>query len=145
VAAVGGAFIFPTWSFLDHVGAIIVSIFILHAATKIIWPAARELVDTGAPTELQNKIAKISCSHRGVLEIHKIRTRYISSSLQVDMHIVVDGSITVREGHAIADAVESQIMSEIPEVLDVVIHVDPPDAARPDDEVAPDESGATCP
>ena len=145
VVTVGGAFIFPTWSFLDHVGAVIVSIFILHAATKIIWPAARELVDTGAPTEIQNKIAQISCSHRGVLEIHKVRTRYISSSLQVDMHIVVDGSITVREGHAIADAVESHIMSEIPEVVDVVIHVDPPDAARPDGDSTPDETGGACP
>ena len=145
LAAVGGAFIFPSWSFLDHVGAVIVSIFILHAATKIVWPAARELVDTGAPTEIQNKITKISCSHPGVLEIHKVRTRYISSSLQVDMHIVVDGSITVREGHAIADAVESHIMSEIPEVVDVVIHVDPPDAARPDGDSTPDETGGACP
>jgi cation diffusion facilitator family transporter len=144
VVTVGGAFIFPTWSFLDHVGAVIVSIFILHAATKIIWPAARELVDTGAPTEIQKKIAQISCSHSGVLEIHKVRTRYISSSLQVDMHIVVDGSITVREGHAIADAVESHIMSEIPEVVDVVIHVDPPDAARSDGESTPDETGGAC-
>jgi cation diffusion facilitator family transporter len=145
LVTVGGAFIFPTWSFLDHVGAVVVSIFILHAALKIIWPAIRELVDTGASEEVQKKIVAISCSHQEVLEIHKVRTRYVSSSIQVDMHIVVDGSITVREGHAIADEVESHIMAEIPEILDIVIHVDPPDAAGIDHEETPDEAGATCP
>ena len=145
VVTVGIAFIFPTWSFLDHVGAVIVSIFILHAATKIIWPAFSELIDAGAPEEIQKKIVDISCSHGGVLQVHKVRTRYISSSLQVDMHVVVDGSISVRDGHAIADEVESHIMAEIPEILDVVIHVDPPDAAGIDDEDRPDEAGAVCP
>ncbi len=145
VATVGIAFIFPSWSFLDHVGAVIVSIFILHAAMKIVWPAFSELIDAGAPEEIQRKIVEISCSHRGVLQIHKVRTRYISSSLQVDMHIVVDGSISVREGHAIADEVESHIMAAIPEILDVVIHVDPPDAAGMDDEDGSDEAGAACP
>ena len=145
LATVGIAFIFPTWSFLDHVGAVIVSIFILHAAMKIVWPAFSELIDAGAPAEIHGKIVEISCSHRGVLQIHKVRTRYISSSLQIDMHIVVDGSISVRDGHTIADEVESRIMAAIPEVLDVVIHVDPPDAAGIVDEGRPDEDGAVCP
>ncbi|MEJ2168359.1 MAG: cation diffusion facilitator family transporter [Desulfobacterales bacterium] len=144
LVTVGAAFIFPTWSFLDHVGAVIVSIFILHAALKIIWPAFSELVDAGAPEEIQRKIVEISCSHRGVLQIHKLRTRYISSSLQVDMHIVVDGSISVRDGHTIADEVESHIIAEIPEILDIVIHVDPPDAGGVYDEDASDEGDAAC-
>ncbi len=45
------------------------------------------------------------------------------------MHIVVDGQISVREGHAIADTVENSIISGIPEVLDVVVHVDPSQAS----------------
>jgi len=145
LATVGIAFIFPTWSFLDHVGAVIVSIFILHAAMRIVWPAFGELIDAGAPAEIHRKIVEISCSHRGVLQVHKVRTRYISSSLQIDMHVVVDGSISVRDGHTIADEVESRIMDAIPEVLDVVIHIDPPDAAGIVDEDRPDEDGAVCP
>ena len=123
--AVGGALIFPTWSFLDRVGAAIVSIFILHAAMKIIWPAISELVDAGAPEEIQKKIAKITLGTSGVEEVHAIRSRYISSSIQIDMHIVVDGAISVLEGHTIADSVEKNIIDGIPEVLDVVVHVDP--------------------
>lgn len=126
--AVGGALIIPSWSFLDLVGAVVVSIFILHAATKIIWPGISELIDAGAPREIQKKITDIAGHHPGVLEVHKVRTRYISTSLLVDMHIVVDGSISVREGHAIADEVEIEIIGDIPKVLGVVIHVDPSDA-----------------
>jgi divalent metal cation (Fe/Co/Zn/Cd) transporter len=52
----------------------------------------------------------------------------------VDLHIVVEGSITVREGHDIADDVKARIIDAIPEVLDVIVHVDPPErAAREDD------------
>jgi divalent metal cation (Fe/Co/Zn/Cd) transporter len=47
----------------------------------------------------------------------------------VDLHIVVDGNITVREGHIIADDVRDRIIEEIPEILDVIVHVDPPEKA----------------
>ena len=123
--AVGGALIFPSWSFLDRVGAVIVSIFILHAALKIIWPAVSELIDAGAPEEIQHKIMGIVLNTRGVREVHAIRSRYISSSIQIDLHIVVDGSMSVREGHTIADTAENNIIDGIPEVLEVVVHVDP--------------------
>ena len=68
------------------------------------------------------------------MQVHDIRTRYISSSIQVDLHIVVNGLITVRQGHDIADAVKARIIDRIPEVLDVIVHVDPPERAAREDE-----------
>ena len=132
--AVAGARVFPTWSFLDHLGAAIVSIFILHASIKIIWPGLGELIDVGAPTDTCKRIRDIALKNDGVLQVHDIRTRFISSSIQVDLHIVVDGLITVREGHDIADDVKARIMDRIPEVLDVIVHVDPPERAAREDE-----------
>ena len=153
--AVGGAMLFPTWSFLDNVGAAVVSIFILHAAMKIIWPGISELIDAGAPGEVRKKILKIAGKITNPktipLMVAMITTRRLNTSvffapmtfqitsifgsdkagparsraIQVDMHIVVDGSISVREGHCIADDVKDQIISGIPDVLDVVVHVDP--------------------
>jgi cation diffusion facilitator family transporter len=127
--AVAGARIFPSWSFLDHVGAAVVSILILYASIKILWPAFSELIDAGAPTEIRKRIRTRALKNEGVLQVHDIRTRYISSSIQVDLHIVVEGSITVREGHDIADDVKNRIINEIQEVLDVIVHVDPPEKA----------------
>ena len=127
--AVGGAKAFPSWSFLDHLGAAVVSVFILHASIKIIWPALSELIDAGAPSETRKKIRALALKNEGVLQVHDIRTRYISSSIQVDLHIVVAGSVTVRAGHVIADDVRNRIIAEMPEVLDVIVHVDPPEKA----------------
>ena len=129
LVAVGGAMVFPSWSFLDRVGAAVVSIFILHAAWKIVWPGISELIDVGAPKEIQKHIYTVASKNNRVKEVHKIRTRYISTSIQVDLHIVVDGEISVREGHDIADDVRDRIIEEIAEVVDVVVHVDPPEAA----------------
>ena len=126
--AVGGALLFPSWSFLDRVGAVLVSIFIVHAAIKIIWPGISELIDVGAPEEIQANIKACALKIKGVFDAHAIRTRYISTSIQVDLHIVVDGSMTVREGHAIADDVRDCIIEDIPDVVDVVVHVDPPES-----------------
>jgi cation diffusion facilitator family transporter len=133
--AVTGARVFPAWSFLDRVGAVIVSIFILHASIKIIWPGISELIDVGAPTEIRKKIRDIALKNEGVLQVHDIRTRYISTSIQVDLHIVVEGLITVREGHDIADDVRARIIDAIPEVLDVIVHVDPPERAIREDDL----------
>ncbi len=132
--AVAGARVFPSWSFLDHLGAVVVSIFILHASIKIIWPGLSELIDVGAPKEIRKKIRNIALKNESVLQVHDIRTRYISSSIQVDLHIVVDGLITVRQGHDIADDVKARIIDRISEVLDVIVHVDPPERAARDDE-----------
>jgi cation diffusion facilitator family transporter len=129
LVAVAGAKAFPSWSFLDRLGAVVVSIFILHASIKIIWPAVSELIDAGVPTETRKKIRALARQNEDVLQVHDIRTRYISSSIQVDLHIVVDGTLTVREGHVIADDVRDRIIAEIPEVLDVIVHVDPPEKA----------------
>jgi len=133
--AVTGARVFPSWSFLDHLGAVVVSLFILHASIKIIWPGLSELIDVGAPTETRREIRDIALKNEGVLQVHDIRTRYISSSIQVDLHIVVEGLITVREGHDIADDVKARIIDSIPEVLDVIVHVDPPERAIYEDDL----------
>jgi len=132
LVAVAGAKLFPSWSFLDRVGAVVVSIFIIHASLKIIWPALSELIDSGVPAETRKKIRAIAHENENVQQVHDIRTRYISTSVQVDLHIVVQGSLTVRQGHDIADDVRHRIIAVLPEILDVVIHVDPPEKALPE-------------
>jgi len=133
VIAVTGAILLPGWTVLDHVGAVVVSIFILHAAFIITWPSLKELMDAGAPAEMRRRILTIASAVPGVMQVHDVRTRYIGTSLQVDLHVVVRGSLTVREGHAIAREVESGLVGGIEEVVDVVVHVEPPEEAVPDD------------
>jgi cation diffusion facilitator family transporter len=133
VIAVTGAILLPSWTFLDHLGAVVVSMFILHAAFKITWPSLKELIDVGAPAEVRRRIRDIASANRDVLQVHDIRTRYIGNSIQADLHIVVDGGLTVRQGHDIARDVEARLTRDIEELVSVVVHVEPPEEALPEE------------
>lgn len=130
LVAVGGSILFPDWSFLDGLGAVVVSIFILQAALRIVWPGLRELIDSGAPAAIRNEIARVAEDNEEVLQVHDIRTRYIGSSIQVDLHIVLNGELSVRDGHTIADAVKKRLIDDVTDIIDVVVHVDPPESAK---------------
>ena len=113
------------WAFLDHVGAVMVSLFILGAAWRIVKPALSELVDAGAPETERERIREIAMGAEGVRDVHHLRTRYSGSALEVDLHVKVDPMITVHRGHAISEAVKRRIIAEGPDVLDVVVHLEP--------------------
>ncbi|MBN1621885.1 MAG: cation transporter [Endomicrobiales bacterium] len=115
----------PKWAFVDHIGAIVVSIFILVAAWRIVKPAVFELSDAGAPNDVKEKIEKIAKSNRGVKSIHAVRTRCHGSGIHVDLHIQVDKLLTVEQGHDIAKSVKKKLLEEAPNVLDVIIHIEP--------------------
>lgn len=126
--AVGGSILFPNWTFLDLIGAIVVSIFILQAAIKITFPGVKELIDVSAPEDIQAKILSIAENTDDVLEAHRLRSRYLGSQLQIDVHVVVDSQITVQAGHDIAEAVTERILAQCEEVVDVVVHIEPEEA-----------------
>ncbi len=125
VFAVGMAQFFPAWTFLDSIGAIVASGFILKASVDILYPALREMADTGADDEIVNKIHFTACAVDGVKSIHDLRTRYVGAHIHVDLHLVVDPTITVLQSHQIGDNVTDLLKQEIPEVIDVLVHIDP--------------------
>jgi divalent metal cation (Fe/Co/Zn/Cd) transporter len=59
------------------------------------------------------------------LGTEKCFVRKVGFSFYIDLHVVVDGNMTVREGHAIAHAVENQILNELPQVAEVLGHIEP--------------------
>ncbi len=135
-AAVAAAALEPSLVFLDRVGAAVVAVFILQAAWKIMAPALRQLVDAGAPREDREKIREIALATDGVKLVHAVRTRYVGSGLQVDLHVKVDPEIPVREGHRIAEEVTRRLTADGPDVLDVVVHTEPYEPDEPNDDVS---------
>jgi len=127
VLAVAAARINPEWAYLDHVGAVIVSVFIVGAAWRIGWPALKQLVDAGAPEKTRREIEAIALGVEPVCHIHAVRTRYVGSGLAVDLHVKVDGDLTVREGHDISEQVKQRLLDEGPDLVDVVVHLEPCD------------------
>ncbi len=115
----------PEWAFLDHVGALIISIFILKISWDIMKPSLAELSDRGASRKDCDKIEKIAVGVGGVRSVHAIRTRKCGQSIFVDLHVVVDPEISVRLGHNISEEVKKSLMKEGPKVFDVVSHIEP--------------------
>lgn len=128
--AVGGALLVPGWIWLDHLGAIVVSLFILHAAIKILKPAYEELIDTGASDVEVAELIRLAEGVAGVREVHSLRTRYLGGGLHVDLHVQVDPRLSVREGHDIGGGVKHKLLSAGPHVADVLVHLEPYDEGR---------------
>jgi len=123
--AVAVALLIPGWEFVDRVGAIVVCGFILQASWKILLPALNQLIDAAAPHDDRRLIEELATSVDGVESAHAVRTRYVGAKLAVDIHIEVDGGLSVGEGHAIAKAVRQCLIENGPNVVDVVVQLEP--------------------
>jgi cation diffusion facilitator family transporter len=122
---VAGARINPSWHMLDAYAALIVSFFILKVAFDILRETLREFVDTAPGPEVLERIRECTLKVEGVIETHDLRVRTLGGLHQMETHIVVDGRLSVTEGHLIAKAVEKCLLEEVPDLDRVIVHVDP--------------------
>lgn len=123
--AVVGMRLRPEWTYLDHIAALLVSLLVLQASWKILWPALNQLADVGATQEEREKLNELVKTIEGVRAVHALRTRRMGANLQVDLHVLVDSKLTVQEGHDIACVVKKRLLWEGRDVVDVLIHVEP--------------------
>ena len=123
--AVIASLINPKLIFLDQIGALIVAVFILKLSIKVIFDNTNELIDTGISDEEVQNISKSIKNHAGVKGCHKIRTRKLGSSVYIDLHLEVDGNLTVSKGHLISEEVKNALIRGNPKIIDVMIHLEP--------------------
>ena len=122
--AVAVVWVCPSLWWVDAAGALIVSAFVLHVAWKLASPALQELTDAQIGSKA-DAVAAVALGVAGVKGVHKPRARRYGSSFQADIHIQVDGSLSVAEGHAIGHAVKEAVVNAGLDVDDVVVHVEP--------------------
>ncbi|MEE9418246.1 MAG: cation diffusion facilitator family transporter [Desulfatiglandaceae bacterium] len=120
-----GARLKPSWHVLDSFAALLVSFFIVKVGLDILRTTLREFTDTAPQPEILNKIANCIRSVEGVIDVHDLRVRTSGGLYQMETHIVVDGALTVTEGHRIAKAAESCLAEEVPDLDQIIVHVDP--------------------
>lgn len=123
--AVAGAILFPQIKYLDLGGALIVSVFIFQAAIKILWPGLEEILGKGASEDKCKSIIKTAEKTDQVIRAENLRTRYNGMKVFADLNLIVNGDISVRQGHEIAKSVKEQIMKKNPNIEDIIIHVEP--------------------
>lgn len=120
----GAIFLGEQWRILDPLAAIAVSILILVLAYRMGRPAAEELLEISLPKEEQDKIAAIVTDTAGVKAYHNLRTRRNGNLRVVDIHIKVDGELSVTRSHEITRDIERRLGETLGEVL-TNIHVEP--------------------
>ena len=125
LVAIGGAQLGYPW--LDSVAAIIVAAMIFYMAIQLILESTSELVDTGLDEQEVQAIRAFICAINGVESVHLLRTRRMGGRVLADVHLQVDGRISVSEGHHIGETVMYRLRKQFPSISDVVIHIDPED------------------
>ena len=106
----------------DPIAGAIVGVFVAKAGFEIIRDSAEVLVDA-ALTDIE-AIKAAASKVKGVVECHEIRARGSKQNIFVDLHVLVNPSISIQDGHTIAHRVENAIKREFPEIVDIVVHVE---------------------
>jgi len=123
--AVAATLIDPRLIILDHIGAVIVAAFIAKVAFEIIFNNINELVDTGITDDEYQHISEVISRIECVKGFHKMRSRKLGSSIYLDLHLEVDGNLSVSEGHDITEDVQKALISSNPKIIDVMVHLEP--------------------
>jgi cation diffusion facilitator family transporter len=109
---------------LDPITAIIISLFIAHAGYDIVKQSSAVLCDTAVILD-DKKITDIVLGVKGVKACHKIRSRGRPDDINIDLHVQVDSNMHIENAHKVSYAIEEAIKNGIPEVTDVVVHMEP--------------------
>jgi len=117
----GSRFVHPL---LDPAAGVVVSLWIFRTAWEILYENLGYLTGRSAPRELSGQIAAAASAVPGVLGVHQVIADYVGPRLRVDMHIDVDGEITLCNAHAIADQVREEV-EMLPQVDLAFVHVEP--------------------
>jgi cation diffusion facilitator family transporter len=115
----------PAWHAADHIAALVVALIILWAGGNLFWGSLQELMDRQAEPAVLDQVRREAASVPGVRGVEKLLVRKTGIEYLVDIHVEVDPTITVREGHDIAHAVKDRVMQQLVAVKDVLVHIEP--------------------
>jgi len=118
-------FLGPGYETADDWAALLASGFIIYNAYLIFRPALGEILDENLHHEVVEKIRIIARTVPGVIDTEKLHVRKSGMKYLVDLHLTVNGDISVTDGHDIAHQLKDKVQFEMPEIADVLIHVEP--------------------
>lgn len=112
------------WNFADPLFAVAVAIYIMFGSWKIAKVSLDQIMDRELPDEERKKIIAIALSNDAVMDVHDLRTRSSGMQTFIQLHLELDGELTLLTAHEVADQVELDIQRQYPEA-EVIIHQDP--------------------
>ena len=112
------------WLYADPIFAIGIAFFVLYSAWRIVHEALRHLMDRELPDDERERIKVIVKAHSKVVSLHELKTRRSGLQAFIQLHVEMDGGISLTEAHDVSDEVEAAILEAFPNA-EVIIHADP--------------------
>ena len=123
---IGGAiFLGDRWAILDPIASVIVGGVLVKVAFDILREAVGDLMEQSLPDKIENEMLELVASVPGISRPHNLRTRRIGNHYAIEIHIMMDGDITLREAHDKATEVEELLRKQYGKDTHVVVHVEP--------------------
>lgn len=123
---IGGAVLLGSkWAVLDPIAALVVSVFIVVQAAKILSDAIGQLMEKSLPRDVEQRICEIVYEEEGTSDIHHLRTRKIGSQISIELHVRMNGSLTLREVHGKSIAIEKRLQAAFGDSTYINLHVEP--------------------
>jgi cation diffusion facilitator family transporter len=121
LALIGG----ERWRSADDWAALFACAVIAANGVRLALPAFQEIMDTAPAGKIVGSILAVASSVPGVVEVEKCYARKMGLDYYVDLHVGVDGNISVHEGHQIAHQVKAAIQQSDSRIADVLVHIEP--------------------
>ncbi len=109
----------------DDWAALFASVFILYNSYLIFRPALGEIMDEHLYDDVENSIREVAKKVSGIIDTEKCLIRKTGMKYHVDLHATVDANLSVKEGHNIAHNLKDRLKKEMPEIADILIHIEP--------------------
>jgi cation diffusion facilitator family transporter len=121
IALIGG----PGYEAADDWAALLACGVIIYNGFHLLRPALNEVMDAAVPGEIEKQVRQLASCVDEVIEIEKCRIRKSGLGLLMDIHVVVDGSLSVHQGHLIGHRVKDCLMDSELRIFDVIVHIEP--------------------
>ena len=125
IGIAGAIFLGEKWRVLDPIAAFIVSIFIIKVAIDLVKPCIDELLEKSLSNEVEEKILSIVTAFPEVDQPHHLRTRRIGNNIAIEIHIRMDGSMSLKDAHDVTKRIESAVKDEFGPETHIGIHMEP--------------------
>lgn len=123
---IGGAyFLSEQWRVLDPIAAIVVGALIIKVAYDLVMPGLNELLERSLPKEQEDEIVALVLTDKRLSDVHNLKTRRIGAGIAVELHVRVQGNMTVNESHAITRNIEQLLRQQYGDRTQVIIHIEP--------------------
>jgi cation diffusion facilitator family transporter len=123
---IGGAiFLGQRWAVLDPVASTVVGVLIIKVSVELLRNGIGDLMEHSLPEEVENEILQLAASVPGVVEPHELRTRRLGNHYAIELHILMDGNITLCEAHEKASEVEDLLRAHYGPETHIAVHVEP--------------------